>query len=519
VSRTTTTTVPLKNSTDATAAKPSKKPVRKQISSKPASVNGEDKRKSQSKKASTKTGSAKPKLLAEKLLSPTSALLRLDRQDVLFGTSSQLALDEPAAVVRQLQQAMLESEASADLHRSLDAEHVSDWPRLQRREGKRSLWAASARDENGQMLDRQAVYMSEPDRTQDFLLLIDGANDVDRTHIDGLKPSKPAHPSVLVSSDLPTPPHSIPGQVTEKRRDVAINEALFLDIDDFPQEPPPSNQHVLSSFLDIDDFPRPAQIPSEPALSPFPPINSASTSLGLPEKKRGRPTKTQTTIPQRVTASAPIPKKPPAKSKLLSTAPPTTPKKKGWDRFANIEEILDSEDDTALSPTPPRLHKLQESLPLQFSTKASLLPSKNDVAPIYLIPEPHLQFTNIKSTLFSRITSLIRSLPPTTNPTKPSWHEKILMYDPIILEDFTAFLNTHPSIRSYRKATQKQIRSWKKSSKVKGEKIIDKEEDGMVFATEKEVETWMVRAWCEEMSVCCVFREGRGRGGARKCLY
>lgn len=87
------------------------------------------------------------------------------------------------------------------------------------------------------------------------------------------------------------------------------------------------------------------------------------------------------------------------------------------------------------------------------------------------------------------------------------------MYDAIVLEDFTAFLNSHASVRTYKRATQKQARAWNKERKAKGEPIMKAEKgDGMVLAVEKEVEGWMVRGWCEEHSVCCVQREGKGRG-------
>ncbi|KAF2678862.1 hypothetical protein K458DRAFT_480656 [Lentithecium fluviatile CBS 122367] len=536
--RTTTTTVtkvPLNDTTDSTTVKASKKPARKRSTSKSASETEEGKSKSKSKKASAKAGTAKPKPISEKLLSPSSALLRLNRQDVLFGTSSQLARDESPGIVRQIQQAMLESEVDVSLRERLDAEEAPIWPRLQRLKGKRGLWAASARDEDGQTLERQAIYLPEPDRTQDYpLLLIDDANDEDDMpplQTVASAASKPAPAPMLISSDLPTPPPTVSEQEIGMSNDGLLDEALLDDKDDPLQKPPPSNQYAASSFLDNDIFPPSAQLSpdSDAPLSPLLPTASISTtSIGSPKKKRGRPLKIQSAIPQRVTASAPIPKKPPAKPKPkpTSSAPLTTPKKKIRDRFANVEEILDSEDDTALSPTPPRFRKLEDSPPLQFAPNPPHPPppaAKDAATPILLIPESHLHFANIKSTLYTRITNLIRSLPPTTHPTKPSWHEKILMYDAVVLEDFTAFLNSHPGIRTYRKASQKQIRAWNKELKGKGEEGLKtpagEGKEGMVLATEKEIESWMVRGWCEEMSVCCMAREGRGRGAARKGYY
>lgn len=57
----------------------------------------------------------------------------------------------------------------------------------------------------------------------------------------------------------------------------------------------------------------------------------------------------------------------------------------------------------------------------------------------------------------------------------PTWHEKMLMYDPIILEDLAAWLNT------------------------KGLALVD--EDGEVSALE-------VREWCESNGICCLWRGG-----------
>jgi hypothetical protein len=47
-----------------------------------------------------------------------------------------------------------------------------------------------------------------------------------------------------------------------------------------------------------------------------------------------------------------------------------------------------------------------------------------------------------ESELFSHITRAVTSAPRTTDPENPSWHEKMLMYDPIILEDLAAWLNS-----------------------------------------------------------------------------
>ncbi|KAH6633904.1 hypothetical protein B0J18DRAFT_405622 [Chaetomium sp. MPI-SDFR-AT-0129] len=49
--------------------------------------------------------------------------------------------------------------------------------------------------------------------------------------------------------------------------------------------------------------------------------------------------------------------------------------------------------------------------------------------------------TSDENSRFQSITRAIQSAPRSTDPSKPSWHEKMLMYDPIIIEDLAAWLN------------------------------------------------------------------------------
>jgi len=68
--------------------------------------------------------------------------------------------------------------------------------------------------------------------------------------------------------------------------------------------------------------------------------------------------------------------------------------------------------------------------------------------------------------------------------THPTWHEKILMYDPIVLEDFTAWLNT---------------------------------EGFNAIGEDAEIDIMDVKDWCHESGVCCLWRGGwRGNKKAAK---
>jgi hypothetical protein len=535
--RTSTTKVPL-NDVALEGESPLKKAPRKRSKSREGSEGAIKKAKPRERKASSKAA-AKPKPVAEKLLSPTSAAMRVNQQDVLFGTSSQLALEESPTTVRQIQRAITESELDIGGAPHYLLEAPPRWPRLQRVEGKRSLWRESTRDSDGGLLENaEDVYIPEPDRTQDLPLLMDIAHEdaslpsgfVD---IDDLEPAIDYIAPIAISSDLPTPPESQSQKpLVEPTPMRPAHDEIFEVIDHFENGLPPSNQNVESqaSFADIDDFESaPPSVEHKPVPSLSRPPASApaqATATGSPKKRRGRPPKTQSAIPT-VSASAP-----PTSHKLVSPrqAPkrcPSTPPK-GSGRFIDIEEILDSEDEAleAFSPTPPRVRKLQDSPPLllafnqEVTTPARVMPDDRHPTPIFRILTSHLEWAIIKPTICSAITAYIRSIPPTTDPKKPSWHEKILMYDPIVLEDFTAYLNHNAKLRTYKRATQKQIKAFNNELKMKGNAILGVERDDQVLAIERELEVYMVRDWCEQMSICCVHaKESRGRGSARKGFY
>ena len=109
-----------------------------------------------------------------------------------------------------------------------------------------------------------------------------------------------------------------------------------------------------------------------------------------------------------------------------------------------------------------------------FATPAS--PSKVTSSPD--LPAPPLPI-DIDKQISLAITSYIAPV-GTNHQQDPTWHEKILLYDPIVLEDLAVWLNT---------VGLGQI----------GE--------------DREVSALEVRAWCEARGVCCLWRGGwRGNG-------
>ncbi|KAL4747933.1 structure-specific endonuclease subunit slx4 [Aspergillus terricola var. indicus] len=175
--------------------------------------------------------------------------------------------------------------------------------------------------------------------------------------------------------------------------------------------------------------------------------------------------------------------------------------------FIDVEEIQDSEDESLPSPSailnqflvsPPRKGKKsnkdtkqnRQELP---TTTIPSSPSPRSPLALASCVSPSRQtktpktFSSVTANrelldLGEQITKAVRAQPRRSQKTgpvttgalkRPTWHEKILMYDPIYLEDFTSWLNTE------------------------GLALVDED---------REVAIGFVRQWCESKGICCCFR-------------
>ncbi|OCK75660.1 hypothetical protein K432DRAFT_429264 [Lepidopterella palustris CBS 459.81] len=534
------------NANNTTLMKPPRKRAPREKS--PSKADGKAKK---SSNASTKT-KAKPKLAAAKLLSPESAVRRMNKQEILFGTSSQLARDESPTFVRQIQQAIRESEAEASLLHPGNLAATGNGSnfslqstKLSLMKASRGLWSAAARDsENGLLEVEELIYHprpaslpplaheadEEPRQEQKPEVVVDEAHQSQR-------PSIAQYSSGFVDiEELEDPP---PQPVVKS----TANELDFVNINELASDPE-QRPNERSAFLDIDDF-------QQGALSVPPPEGSAAGNLGSkpPSKlnstttkdKYSRPTegsmtatiKSSSRKQSAFTKKVPV-KKPrvfPPQSALVSFAPlsPKTPKaakstasqsktlkpmpKKTTSKldFTHIDEISDSEAESNLTPSPPRI-----SLSPNGSPPLELRPSQSDTTavPANTSKASDLSWEIARVTLFPEITEVVKGALPTTDPSKPSWHEKMLMYDPIVLEDFTAWLNEQglyvlgkaPVVKGKRKG------KWKKRVGMEGVGG-GEEAGGEVQVVRKNLEVWMVQDWCQEKSVCCLSREEKGWSG------
>ncbi|UNI23298.1 5'-flap endonuclease [Purpureocillium takamizusanense] len=207
--------------------------------------------------------------------------------------------------------------------------------------------------------------------------------------------------------------------------------------------------------------------------------SSAFKAVVTPEKRgRGRPRKTSS--PEQPMQEPPPSAQPQATPKRRRGRPrkgsdsgPFTPK--GASKRTVIE-IPDSEADAGVdsSDTPSSSPGAMFSPP----QPVDLILSIDEETELSLTISP----TDQQTELFSYVTKAVTTAPRTTDPANPSWHEKMLLYDPIVIEDLTAWLNCGQLTRvGY---------------------------DGEVSGAE-------VKTWCESKSICCLWKVNL-RGKERK---
>ncbi|PKK47575.1 hypothetical protein CI102_5711 [Trichoderma harzianum] len=476
------------------------------------------------------------------LLPPTEALQEVARQDFVFGTSSQLAIENSPTFLRELHAAMRRSNQTEyiDLDTPLNSDGIEPPER-------KRLWAAAARDVDGDLFDLEmsriierssqllpvaadddpfgytgvdrkitvsAVSVDGVDTSLQHVSLIDSAIIPQRENIEPIQLVD--EDSVLIGSDIST------GSPIQRRIKSAANsqptEPKDPCIDGDPQQSePPVSKPSFELFTD-------AQLSKEIASYGFKAVKSRQAKISLLEQcwqgknqlehpaiggnaannevktPRGRPRKNSASSPEvhepPPSAQAPVsplkrgrPKKAASTTKR-STASTSKGKKVSTETVAEastarkpkaatvkaVVEIPDSESDSDLgmSPNPSSSPESGFSPPPAVDLSLSLMDDTD--------PSLVLTSTQDRSLSYEYITKAVKSAPRTTDPANPSWHEKMLLYDPIVLEDFTTWLNCGQLTR---------------------------------VGFDGEVSTMEVKQWCESKSICCLWKVNL-RGKERK---
>ncbi|KAK6948988.1 hypothetical protein Daesc_009060 [Daldinia eschscholtzii] len=207
---------------------------------------------------------------------------------------------------------------------------------------------------------------------------------------------------------------------------------------------------------------------------------STSSSLSAPKRKqatttqpenapkrRGRPRKNSLSETEASTSKAPA-----AKTTTTTRKPRGRQKKDTIKSIeiadSDVEDSISSSSSRASSPDYDRIFSSPPAVDLSLAEEADMS--------LTLAP------TDQQADLFRHITKAVTSAPRSQDPAKPSWHEKMLLYDPIILEDLAA---------------------WLSAGALRG------------VGYDGEVAPEDVKKWCESKSVICLWRQNT-RGKERK---
>ncbi len=470
-----------------------------------------------------KTANASAKISALPiLLSPESAMENAKNQELVFGTSSQLVREESPTLIRNLQQAIetsftvsQESEASivpAGKFRTSNSMAVVR---------PRNLWAIASRDLDDSLLEAETVDLTEtpkpPKTSTELLSCLQVPELVEHQPLQEdqqrNEPSQTILPgnidldaTPVLQQKLQEPILAVPKTVAEATlRKRPSNRCPVKNATNTKSDP---NQ--MPNYQGFTD----AQLAKEVAaygfksikkrvamitlleqcwgakvtmalqevqgnLNPLQPApiatNAEVTANSSPTKKRGRPPKGA--ITSGATVDDPPPKKPRGRPKRdpAATSPSPKRKRKAKSSIKALSEPLVTAEDDIYDSSPPTPSAPTRSSP---NSRGQLRLSQ-PVEPC--VKAKAGRGTKDRVLLFAQMTKAITTFPPTNDIKDLTFHEKILMYEPVVLEDLTTWLNT----------------------------------EGLALVGEDdEVEPAMVKEWCEEKSVCCLWRENL-RGGSR----
>ncbi|KAL8763903.1 MAG: hypothetical protein Q9184_000346 [Pyrenodesmia sp. 2 TL-2023] len=451
------------------------------------------------------------------VLPPESTMKTLKEQEVLFGTSSQLVREESPTHIREIQQAIKESETRVgsptvsgqnDSQISLQSD-VSNISSLKFATATRNLWSAAARDDAGSLLKVDVVDLVDTPQPSRSLAMEVGklrATEAADAPVQSLNANVDDDWQSVDDKEknvLPEEENPIPLSVAE----AALRERPRSKK---PTEKQGKRNELKASATDI-------SLPEMPHYSGFShaDLNKEVVAFGFKPMKRREeiiPLLQRCWESSRSKNRIALQSLPPnlpgtlalAKDWPKEVSKPSTPtklstatKKKGrpapkqgaaTENGANIESVVPPKKPRG---RPKKTFVAQASISsLQTETPAETNTNVDHVPPAPLprrrtTPEatslPATAATHGTEALFATITKAIKSYPPTHDARNLTWYEKMLIYDPVVLEDLANWLNN--------------------------------EGLGLVGCQDS-ISPALAKEWCESQSICCVWRENL-KGGTR----
>lgn len=461
---------------------------------------------------------AKQKESAYVILSPDAATKSLNDQNFMFGTCSQLERDDSPTFFEETQKALQLSESLAFEETTLETISVipSTTSIATRYTGKKSHWSEAARDFHGAVVQPEIIDMTDSPTVDTALSRLSEMNreTLKMTSLISAKPARSTNPLVEKGNK---PAVDVPPTAFMAKSHSASLEYVDLVVEPSIAKParqvpdmPNYNGHTdeelkkaIKSYglkairgrkrmIDVLEKCWQSKYGSAAVSTNNVEISSLTATNTTVSVSTTRPSDTQ------ISEKLPVRKKQTKASEGGSKTTSRAGKKKIADKVGarNVEtvtekalspkhtstyivdEIVDSEEE--IIPSPTRMHMRRQNSSCQTTPAINSLPLSN---------KTKRPSTKTKASAFDELTilelqcSITKAVQLQARPQRffgssshtpqLTWHEKILLYEPIILEDFAAWLNT----------------------------------EGFASVCEdREVGVGLVRTWCESQGICCTFR-------------
>lgn len=468
-----------------------------------------------------KKTSTKQKELEYVILSPDAATKSLNDQNFMFGTCSQLERDDSPTFFEETRKAIQLSESLAFEKNTLETISIvpSTTSIATRYTGKKSHWSEAARDFHGAVVQPEIIDMTDSPTIDTALSRLSQMNR-EAPKMASLVSAKPvpatkpliekdilpsSEPAADIQSTSSEPKSDNDGldkvdsitepSITKPRRQLPelpnynghTDEELKKEIKSYGLKAIKGRKKMVAVLEKCwqSKHGNAATSAGSTGTSSLEAINaigvptsrSSDTQVSekLPVRKKqekssnGEPKTTSRAGKKKVT------EKPMAHK--AETVEEKAPSPKRTSAYI-IDEIEDSEEE--IIPSPTRIRMQRQSSSRQTTPAISCLPLSNKSKR----PSTRTKASTFdESTLLELQSSITKAIRLQNRPIKPSgstshspqltWHEKILLYEPIILEDFAAWLNTEGFASVYE---------------------------------DREVGVALVRTWCESQGICCTFR-------------
>ena len=440
------------------------------------------------------------------LLPPKEAVASANEQPFIFGTSSQLARDHSPTMIRDIQRAIADSEAN-QCDESLSSEPLTRQTGG-RVVGTKKLWTAAARDLNDEVQVPDSALSALPDINNSHTA-VDLGDDTFEQNGRG-----DTVPNVQIPNLQPNLRHDIDSSDLSIPRCLADASTRVRRSSISPVKKSRKKQELDHTMPEYHGFSH-TELGKEVARFGFKPIRKREemvallqrcwesthrTALGNLSPNRslhGLGEKTISTEGHTLEKGIEKKSRRKVKARLANDtsmtiseveAANTSPKTRGRPRKKPIVEGPTKETLPATAnaakvkrAASPKNSASSTSITLMSENVSSILVHESDSKPSEVASRPLYQTDPDAMSL--KITEAVTSEPATNDPDDLSFFEKMLIYQPIVIEDLTTWLNV------------------KGLSKV---------------GVDEEIPSGLVKAWCEGRSVCCLWRENlRGRKRAR----